>query len=104
MSNSRLHHVNPPVSGHAFTEAPAWNHVGAGWRPLFGNYRELGFSFEWHEFTVTGDLDWSRSFHPGSIELCLNLDGAALLQDGQRTIELPGRTFTFYFQGTPSLA
>ena len=51
----------------------AWKAVGPGWRPLFGSYRDLGFSFEWHEFTAKEEFDWSRSFHPGSVELCLNL-------------------------------
>ncbi len=86
-----------------FAEAPAWKAVGTGWRPLFGSYRELGFSFEWHEFTLKQDFDWARSFHPGSIELCLNLAGRGNLSDGQQTVELPPQSFAFYFQGTPSL-
>jgi len=86
-----------------FTEAQAWNAIGAGWRPLFGNYRELGFSFEWHDFTPAADLDWARSFHPGSLELCLNLAGNASLNDGKQLVELPPRMLAFYFQGEPSL-
>jgi AraC family transcriptional regulator len=85
-------------------EAPAWSAVGAGWRPLFGDFRALGFSFEWHDFKMEGDLDWARSFHPGSLELCLNLDGQATLADARQTVELRPRTSVFYFQGTPSLA
>jgi hypothetical protein len=50
----------------AFTEAPAWSAIGAGWRPLFGSYRQLGFSFEWHEFTCVKELDWARSFPAAS--------------------------------------
>ncbi|HMP84191.1 MAG TPA: hypothetical protein PKA41_15950, partial [Verrucomicrobiota bacterium] len=53
-----------------FSEASAWDSIGEGWRPLFGSFRELGFSFEWHDFTTVQDLDWSRSFHPGALELC----------------------------------
>jgi len=87
-----------------FTETPVWSHLGTGWRPLFGNYRELGFSFEWHDFTSAKELDWARSFHPGSVELCLNLDGAAVLADARQTVELPARTLTFYYQGVPSLS
>jgi AraC-like DNA-binding protein len=86
-----------------FTEAPAWQAVGAGWRPLFGNFRALGFSFEWHDFTAEADLDWARSFHPGSLELCLNLDGQATLADARQTVELRPRASVFYYQGTPSL-
>ncbi|MCI0540306.1 MAG: AraC family transcriptional regulator, partial [Verrucomicrobiales bacterium] len=88
----------------AFAEAPAWSAVGAGWRPLFGNFRRLGFSFEWHDFTCADELDWARSFHPGSVELCLNLDGPAMLSGGQQSAELSAMTFAFYYQGEPRLA
>jgi AraC-like DNA-binding protein len=70
-----------------FAEAPAWTAVGKGWRPLFGSYRDLGFSFEWHEFASNEEFNWGRSFHPGSIELCLNLDGRGRLSDGNQTVE-----------------
>jgi len=40
-----------PNNSEPFAEAPAWRGIGAGWRPLFGSYRELGFSLEWHDFT-----------------------------------------------------
>ena len=86
-----------------FAEAPAWNAVGAGWRPLFGKFQPLGFSFEWHDFTTAETLDWARSFHPGSVELCLNLEGVASLDDGRQSVELAANTFSFYFQGEPGL-
>jgi len=77
--------------------------VGAGWRPLFGNFRKLGFSFEWHDFACAAELNWARSFHPGSVELCLNLEGTASLSDGKQTVELPAKAFAFYHQGEPLL-
>jgi len=86
-----------------FAEAPAWQAVGQGWRPLYGSYRDLGFSFEWHDFTAQGEFDWARSFHPGSVELCLNLDGTGKLTDGQQTVEILPQTFAFYFHGRPPL-
>lgn len=92
-----------PAPRASFAEAPAWDTVNGGWHPLFGNYRELGFSFEWHDFTSTEEFDWARSFHPGSVELCVNLDGSAVLRDGQQSIELLPRTSVFYYQGVPSL-
>jgi AraC-like DNA-binding protein len=96
--------AKPAVPADAsFTEAPAWSVIGAGWRPLFGNFRALGFSFEWHDFKTEEELDWSRSFHPGSLELCLNLDGQATLADVRQTVELRPRTHAFYFQGEPPL-
>lgn len=87
----------------AFAEAPAWKSIGPGWRPLFGNYRDLGFSFEWHEFSAKEEFDWSRSFHPGSVELCLNLDGRGKLSDGKLAVEVVPQSFAFYYQGKPPL-
>lgn len=62
---------NPVV----FTERPAWVSVGDGWRHLHGSMRGVGVSFEWHDFKAHSELDWGRSFHPGSVEVCLNIDG-----------------------------
>src|SRR5689334_4566808 len=90
--------VDPP-----FAEAPAWRAVGPGWRPLFGSFRELGFSFEWHDFKCKAPLDWARSFHPGGVELCLNLAGRATVNDGRQSSELQSQTLAFYHQGDPSL-
>jgi AraC-like DNA-binding protein len=100
---ARVPLVTPAVCP-LFAEAPAWKKIGPGWRPLFGSYRNLGFSFEWHEFAVNEEFDWARTFHPGSIELCLNLDGRGQLSDGQQTAELVPQSFAFYFQGQPPLA
>lgn len=86
-----------------FSEAPAWRSVGAGWRPLFGSFTEMGFSFEWHEFVSGKELDWAASFHPGSVELCLNLEGIGRIEAGLDGIELQGRALAFYFQGLPGL-
>lgn len=104
MTNDRLR--RRPSRGAAeppFAEAGAWRPVGRGWRPLFGSFQEVGFSFEWHDFRHENDLDWSRSFHPGGIELCLNLAGRATVNDGSNAQELSARTFTFYRQGKPPL-
>ena len=53
-----------------FTEASAWRDVGAGWQPIFGSFRGVGFSFEWHDFQTKREFDWAASFHPGCVELC----------------------------------
>lgn len=82
----------------AFSEAAAWESVGEGWRPLQGSFRDLGFSVEWHDFTTEQDLDWSPSFHPGGVEICLNLDGRGEVQAGRRRLELSPKTAGFYFQ------
>jgi AraC-like DNA-binding protein len=84
----------PAASG--FTEADLWRAVGAGWRPLYGKFQEQGLSFEWHDFTTDGPLDWSRSFHPDSVELCLNLDGRGYVSDGRQRAEVLPLTAAFY--------
>lgn len=86
-----------------FAEAPAWSEVGPGWRPLFGSFHDLGFGLDWHEFTTRTEFDWSRSFHPGSVEVCLNLEGQGLVADGRQTAELLPQTIGWYFQGRPPL-
>lgn len=88
----------------SFGEGPAWRLIGTGWRPLFGSYHDLGFSFEWHEFTLREDFDWGKSFHPGSLELCLNLDGVGQLSTERETITIRPQQLVFYYQGSPPLA
>jgi AraC-like DNA-binding protein len=87
-----------------FAEAPAWRNVAEGWRPLYGDFHDLGFSFEWHDFRLEQALDWARSFHPNSVELCLNLSGTALLNDGLNRVTLSPRTLAFYHAGTPPMS
>ncbi len=87
----------------AFTEAPAWESIGNGWRPLHGSFRNLGYSIEWHDFTAKNDLDWSRSFHPNSLEVCLNVSGHGEVQAGRRSLELTTSTAGFYAQNESRL-
>jgi len=104
MSTGRVRNrLNAAAANAPFAEAPAWHAIGEGWRPLFGNFRTLGFSFEWHDFRCDTPLDWGRSFHPGGVELCLNLAGRGAVSDRRQNSELSARTFTFYRQGNPPL-
>lgn len=86
-----------------FTEAPAWESVGNGWRQLYGNFHDLGYSIEWHDFSTKRDFDWSRSFHPGSLEICLNIAGHGEVQTGRRSLELAASTAGFYAQNDSRL-
>ena len=70
---------------------------------MFGSVPRLGFSFEWHDFTCAQDLDWARSYHPGSVEVCLNLEGRARVEARGRRVELGPMSTVFYYQGEPSL-
>jgi AraC-like DNA-binding protein len=65
----------PAVSN--LIEGKFWRAAAASWQPLFGGFFTRGLSIEWHDFHLHRDLDWSRSFHPESLEICLNFSGAA---------------------------
>ena len=80
----------------AFTEAGAWRDVGGGWQPLFGNFRGAGFSVEWHDFFAKREFDWAASFHPGCVELCLNLGGHGFVESGGQRTEFAPNTGGFY--------
>jgi AraC family transcriptional regulator len=56
-------------------EQGAWKEVAPGWRQLYGDFDRMGMSIEWHDFRSERAIDWGRSFHPHSLEFCLNLDG-----------------------------
>jgi AraC-like DNA-binding protein len=79
-----------------FTEREAWRDVGAGWQPLFGSFRGVGYSIEWHDFFAKREFDWAASFHPGCIELCLNLDGHGFVEGAGRRTEFAPNTAGFY--------
>jgi AraC-like DNA-binding protein len=86
----------------AFTEAGAWRDVG-GWQPLFGNFRGAGYSIEWHDFFAKREFDWAASFHPGCVELCLNLDGHGFVKNNDTRTEFAPNTVGFYHRKTEPL-
>jgi hypothetical protein len=69
----------PSLPPHRPVEGPAWRGIDGVWKRIYGNFAEMGVSIEWHEFSNASDVDWARSFHPFSLELCLNFSGRALL-------------------------
>jgi len=77
--------------------------VRSGWRPMHGGFYNFGFSVEWHEFDAEQDLDVSGSFHPDSVEICLNLSGRGQVSVGGRLLELTPSTAGFYGQTSRSL-
>ncbi|MBI4659031.1 MAG: helix-turn-helix transcriptional regulator [Verrucomicrobia bacterium] len=79
-------------------ESSLWQSVGATWRQLHGSFARLGVSFEWHDFECGEEFDWSRSFHPGSLEICLNLSGEGVVSSGSERIEIVPETASFYCQ------
>jgi len=79
-----------------FTEAGAWRDVGRGWQPLFGSFHGEGYSIEWHDFYAKREFDWAASFHPGCVELCLNLDGTGFVEGRSSRVEFEPNTAGFY--------
>jgi AraC-like DNA-binding protein len=90
-----------PVS--PLCEAAIWQPVQNGWRQLFGGFYELGISIEWHDFRVATAFEWSRSFHPESLELCLNLEGAGAIRKDQNAMEFQSQTAGFYVPANDAL-
>jgi len=84
-----------PVS---FSEVPFWRSLKADWRQLYGGYEQTGVSMEWHEFELEREVEWSRSFHPGSLELCVNLEGRA--EFSAKTGRLPDKAVYLYAPGS----
>ena len=72
------------VKGAASAEQGAWQDVPDGWRPLYGDVERLGVGVEWHDFRTDLAFDWGRSFHPRSVEFCLNLGGHGAVGQGNR--------------------
>lgn len=74
-----------------FSENTAWQAVGAGWQRVFGSFKGMGYSIEWHDFYASQEFDWGASFHPGGVELCLNLKGGGFVEvSGRRQEFAPG--------------
>jgi len=69
-------------------ERGAWREVPKGWRQLWGDFDRLGVSLQWHDFRTERAFDWGLSFHPRSLEFCLNLEGRGAV--GDRADYVPG--------------
>jgi AraC-like DNA-binding protein len=84
-------------------ETQAWGSIGSGWMPLFGRFAAVGVSFEWHDFQAAEEVDWGRSFHPESVEICLNLTGTGIVRAGKMEICFAAESAGFYRQGLKPL-
>ena len=89
-----------------FSEVDAWSGVGEGWRHLHGNFLSLGYSIEWHDFTAKEPFAWDSTFHPDSVEICLNLSGTGRVEtvdNPPATLEFAPLTCGFYISGKNGL-
>ena len=71
-------------------EQQAWREVKDGWRPLYGDVDQTGVAVEWHDFRTERSFDWGRTFHPRSLEFCLNLEGRGEVGATGKIGYLPG--------------
>src|SRR5437879_7268820 len=62
------------MSHQCAAERDAWREVKNGWRPLYGDVDSMGVAVEWHDFKTARNFNWGRTFHPRSVEVCLNLE------------------------------
>lgn len=80
-------------------EQAVWRRVQGVWCPVHGNFLIQGASLEWHDFYVGQSLDWGASFHPESLEICLNFAGQATLGKGSTEQILEGEQVAVYTTG-----
>ncbi len=87
-----------------FDEGAIWEALGGGWRCLYGCYCQSGISVEWHDFSCERARDWSRSFHPDSLEVCLNFSGLARITREPESVLLGPMSAAMYFAGDRKLS
>ena len=89
----KSHYREMVRKGSEFSEEPIWAEIEGEWRPLFGSFPKMGVSVEWHDFECPSTLEWSRSFHPESLEICINFEGCGAIHErpAQTTIVNPQR-------------
>jgi AraC family transcriptional regulator len=94
------------MSSTGLAEQGAWREVPNGWRPLYGDVDEFGVSVEWHDFRTERSFDWGRSFHPRSVEFCLNLGGHGAVGATARAKQdyLPGTSGYYALADDPLVA
>jgi AraC-like DNA-binding protein len=85
-------------------ESGAWDAVRNGWRQIYGNFRDRGLSIELHDFISSRPINWGRSFHDDSVELCLNLSGQGQVKSHAGESIYTDRTVGFYCNKRSDLA
>lgn len=86
----------PPPSALFLNEASIWLSTQRESRRICGDLEGEGIDIEWHNFKSDANsaLEWPRSFHSSSLELCLNLAGHGFLQSAENRVSFePGTAF-----------
>jgi len=102
--------INPmnseaPSEQKSSVEGPAWEGIHGTWQQVHGGIFDQGFSLEWHDFHLSENLDWAKSFHEDTLEICLNFNGNAILGAGKaaRSLE-PSQVALFTTSKSPLIA
>jgi AraC family transcriptional regulator len=95
--------LNRKPRGLRLREAIVWQPIQDGWRQIYGGFYDLGVSIEWHDFELPKPFEWSRSFHPDSLELCLNLAGHGSIHCMEGVVDFEPLTAGFYLPGNNGL-
>ncbi|MBE2204608.1 MAG: helix-turn-helix transcriptional regulator [Chthoniobacterales bacterium] len=85
------------MEGEAFSEKEVWEEVQGEWKLLFGGFDTQGISVEWHDFLALRHLEWGKSFHPESLEICLNFEGRGRFGKGRGIVSANGPQTVFYY-------
>ncbi len=85
-----------PVAVPSLEEAPAWKEIDGTWKQIHGSFPSHGLSIEWHDFSNLEKLDWGRSFHAESLEICLNFSGQGTVGRGKGERSLGPEQVAFY--------
>jgi AraC-like DNA-binding protein len=85
-------------------ECGAWDSVKHGWRQLYGSFSRQGLSIEQHDFISNRPINWGRSFHHDSVELCLNLEGQGTVRAKSQASVYTPRTIGFYCNARQDLS
>lgn len=84
-----------------FSEKGIWKEVEGEWKQLFGDFESEGVSVEWHDFSTPRLLEWGKSFHPESLEICVNFEGSGTFCKGRESrTEAGPRSVSYYTHGT----
>ena len=94
----------PSQAAVPWSESPAWASVASGWRPLGGSFQGEGFSLEWHDLAADQRVKWADTFHPRSVEVCLNIRGRAQVGAGASGLEMTDGMSGFYVRGDQPIA
>jgi AraC-like DNA-binding protein len=100
MSKSAATSIRSPAPEHG-----AWTAFPTGWSQLYGSFPDKGVSIEYHDIHPAAPVNWARSFHPNSLEICINLEGEARIEFNGSAWQLgPAQVIVYAIGTTPPAA